>query len=270
MLQECKAAIPKSKTSVLRLPDKIMLTKSTIKLVQSLQDKKHRREQSLFVAEGEKIVSEVLGSKIIVKTLFATPLWMQNNAQNVHKATECIVVDDKQMKQLSALPSPPGVLIVCHMAAAETPVAVQGLTLLLDTIQDPGNLGTIIRYADWYGITQIICSDACADVYSPKVIQSSMGSFSRVHVAYTALDAFIRQYSGIPVYGALLQGASIYHTKFSKDCMLLLGNEGSGISRNLLPLVTQAVSIPKRGGAESLNAAIAGAIICDAWARQFS
>lgn len=247
-----------------------MLTKSTIKLVQSLQDKKHRREQFLFVAEGAKIVSEVLGSKIIVKTLFATPIWMQSNAQNVHKAIECIVVDEKQIKQLSALPSPPEVIIVCHMVSAEPPAALQGLTLLLDTIQDPGNLGTIIRYADWYGLKHIICSDACADVYNPKVIQASMGSFARVEVSYTQLDAFISKHSGIPVYGALLQGTSIYNTKFGKDGMLLLGSEGSGISRSLLPLITHAISIPKRGGAESLNAAIAGAIICDAWARQIS
>jgi TrmH family RNA methyltransferase len=267
MLQDCIKAAANSKSQCLNFKDEYMLTKSTIKLVQSLQDKKHRKEQSLFVAEGEKIVSEVLASKIKVKTLFATSLWLQNNSINVHKAIECIVVDEKQMKQLSAQSSPPQVLAVCMIEQVELPLTIKGITLLLDTIQDPGNMGTIMRIADWYGITRIICSESCADVYNPKVIQASMGSFTRVAVCYARISDFIKLHATIPVYGAMLQGKSIYDVSFKPDCMLLIGNEGHGISNELLPLITYPICIPKRGGAESLNAAVAAAIICDTWAR---
>ncbi len=244
-----------------------MLSKAKIKSVQSLQDKKHRKAHSLFVAEGAKIMPDVLGSKIIVKTLFATEQWFSANEKIVNNGAECIVADEREMKQLSALQSPPEVLAVCEIPKTEIPVKFTGLTLLLDTIQDPGNLGTIIRLADWYGIEHIVCSPACADIYNPKTIQATMGSFVRVQMHYIPLADFLEKHTEMPVYGALLKGESLYKTKFEHNAFLLIGNEGNGIDAALQKYIQHPVFIPRIGNAESLNAAMAAAVICDAWAR---
>jgi RNA methyltransferase, TrmH family len=133
-------------------------------------------------------------------------------------------------------------------------------------LQDPGNLGTIIRIADWYGIENVLCSPGCVDIYNPKVIQATMGSFLRVNVLYTPLDILFQQL-GIPVIGAVMTGENLYQTVLPEKGILLIGNEGSGISENLMPYISKGITIPKLGGAESLNAGIATAIICDNWAR---
>ncbi len=248
-----------------------MLSKAKIKLVQSLRDKKHRQEQNLFVAEGAKIVPEVLASKIGVKSLFATQEWIDTNHQLVNNLEEYIVAGNEQLKQMSSLQTPPEVIAVCEIPKFDLPEKFDSLTLVLDTIQDPGNLGTIIRIADWYGIKHIICSFGCADLFNPKVIQASMGSFTRVELIYIdELATFLNWHKSVPVFGALLNGQSIYEAQIPTPAFLLIGNEGSGISHSLIPLVTNPVTIPKRGNAESLNAAVATAIICDAWARSLS
>lgn len=245
-----------------------MLSKAKIKFVQSLRDKKHRNEHQLFVAEGAKIVPEVLASKIRVKSLFATSDWLEAHSALMNIPEAYDTASAEQLKQMSALQTPPDVLVVAEMPQSVKPELFNGLTLVLDTIQDPGNLGTIIRIADWYGISCIICSEGCADVFNPKVIQASMGSFTRVNVVYmNELEKLFQTHKHIPVYGALLEGESLYETIIESPSFLLLGNEGSGITEALTSFITHPVTIPKRGGAESLNVAVATAVLCDAWSR---
>jgi TrmH family RNA methyltransferase len=247
-----------------------MLTKATVKLIQSLKDKKSRQQHQLFLAEGSKTIAELLASKIKVKTVFATADWIGNNNALITNTFDCITVSEKELKQLSNLVTPQQVIALAEIP--EYGLAKTTLTnvfsIVLDGIQDPGNLGTIIRIADWYGIEHIICSPHCADIYNPKVIQATMGSFIRTKLYYTELDAFLEANKKIPVYGALMNGNNLHQTKISQTGMLLIGNEGSGISQPLLKYITQPITIPRRGNAESLNAAVATAIICDAWARE--
>jgi RNA methyltransferase, TrmH family len=245
-----------------------MLTKATAKLIQSLKDKRHRQESGLFVIEGAKIVAELPASKITVKSLFATRNWLDAN-ENLFSGVDKVEVTEQQLKQISFLQTPQQVL-----ALAILPKQVfnanqlqSQFSIVLDTLQDPGNLGTIIRIADWYGIKHIVCSPDSADVYNPKVIQATMGSFLRVNVVYTFLETFLHE-NQLPVYGAVMNGDSLYKTSFPKEGLLMIGNEGSGIGEQLLKYISHPITIPKQGGAESLNAGIATAIICDAWARQ--
>ena len=246
-----------------------MLTKVTIKLIQSLKDKKNRQLHGLFLVEGTKAVMELLASKIVVKTLFATGEWISLHKVLLKDNCELEIVNEKELKQLSNQVSPQPVIALAFIPNYDiTKIDFsKGFSIALDEIQDPGNLGTIIRIADWYGIKNIICSKNCADVYNPKVIQSTMGSFLRVNVFYENLSAFFSAHNKIPVYGALMNGKNLHQTKINSDGILLIGNEGSGISDELLTFVTHPITIPKIGDAESLNASIATAIICDAWAR---
>lgn len=246
-----------------------MLTKATAKLIQSLKDKRARQESGLFVVEGTKTVAELPGSKIKVKSLFATRDWIEGNSSSYRKVDEIVEVSEQQLRQISFLQAPQQVL-----ALAELPEnvfnpedIVSQFVLALDTIQDPGNLGTIIRIADWYGIKHILCSPSCADAFNPKVIQATMGSFLRVELHYRALSEYFEQYPST-VLGASMNGKSLYKTAMPASGVLLIGNEGAGISEDLMKYVNTAVTIPRLGGAESLNAGVATAIICDAWARQ--
>jgi TrmH family RNA methyltransferase len=246
-----------------------MLTKATAKLIQSLKDKRARQESGLFVVEGTKTVTELPGSKIKVKSLFATRDWIEGNSNSFRGVKEIVEVSEQQLRQISFLQTPQQVLALAEIP--ETPFdankIISQFVLALDTIQDPGNLGTIIRIADWYGIKHIICSPSCADAFSPKVIQATMGSFLRVDLHYRPLADFFVQYPSI-VMGALMNGKSLYETSLPASGVLLIGNEGAGISDELMKYVNTAVTIPRLGGAESLNAGIATAIICDSWARQ--
>jgi TrmH family RNA methyltransferase len=245
-----------------------MLTKATVKLIQSLKDKRHRQESGLFVIEGTKIIAELPASKITLKTLFATRNWLEEN-EHLFKHVEKIEVSTEQLRQLSFVKTPQQVLALAYLP--ENTFSIQQLessfSIVLDALQDPGNLGTIIRIADWYGIQHIICSPECADVFNPKVIQASMGSFVRVKVIYADLEELLTNTS-LPVLGALMNGENIHQYHLPRHGLLVIGNEGSGIRKSLLQHVTQPITIPRFGGAESLNAAIASAIICDSWARQ--
>lgn len=245
-----------------------MFTKAKAKLIQSLKDKKTRQQHELFVAEGTKIVSELLGSKIIVNTLFATKEWLVVNDTHIDGSIEVIEVNEAQLKQISFLQTPQDVLALCNipLQTLDNTILNSTLTIALDTIQDPGNLGTIIRIADWYGIKQIVCSPNCADVYNPKVIQATMGSFMRVSVFYIPLEQFFQEIN-IPVIGAVMNGKNLYTHHLPKEAVLLIGNEGTGISESLLPMISLPITIPKVGMAESLNAGIATAIICDSYTR---
>lgn len=246
-----------------------MLTKATAKLIGELKHKKHRQESGLFVIEGTKLVAELLASKITVKSLFATEEWIEENRDRILPHTELISLTENQLQHISFLQTPQQVLALGQIPKMpfNEKAVLDGFCIALDTLQDPGNLGTIIRIADWYGIKHILCSTTCADVYNPKVIQATMGSFLRVNVHYINLETFFAEYHPV-VMGAVMNGENIHESVLPDKGVLLIGNEGSGIGNNLMPFITNAITIPRLGGAESLNAGIATAIICDNWARR--
>ncbi len=233
-----------------------MLSKNEAKYIQSLGHKKQRQEDRLFIAEGVKLVDELLQAGYRTKKIYATEEWMQN-----HPGTEAQLVTEEELARISVQTSPNQVLAIAEQKTLSSqPLFSQQLTLALDGIQDPGNLGTIIRIADWFGISQVIASTDTVELYNPKVIQATMGSFTRVNVWYGSLE---EMFAGItvPVFGALLEGKNIYEMSPATDGVLLIGNEGKGIGSHLLSLITHPVTIPKTGGAESLNAAVAAGII---------
>jgi len=244
-----------------------MLSRNEILFIKELHHKKGRSEQLLFVVEGSKSVSELLGSKLGVKKLFALPQWLTENQKSVQKVEEVHSISEKDLERISQHKAPQEVL-----ALAELPVykleqpwfdsAHHGITLILDGIQDPGNLGTIIRTADWYGLQNIICSPTTADCFQHKVVQACMGSLFRTAIYYTDLKSYLAQHTPY-IIGAALDGQNANEAKFPKDACLLIGSEGKGISDELLPFINLKVSIPRIGKAESLNAGIATAILLD-------
>ncbi len=242
-----------------------MLSKNTINFIRSLKDKKTRQQEMLFTAEGTKSVLELChASKISVKGVFATKDWMEEHASEIPRNIDLNEVSNKELDQISSLKTHQNVLLMAQIPSRELADAdfSSGLHLVIDTVQDPGNLGTIIRIADWYGIKNIVCSNACADAYNSKTIQASMASIDRVNVFYTDLKDFLSE-KKLPVYGAVMDGQNIKEEKLITPAFLLIGNEGKGISPELKPFITHAITIAKVGEAESLNAAIATAIICD-------
>jgi TrmH family RNA methyltransferase len=245
-----------------------MLSKARIKLIQSLNLKKHRSELKLFVVEGKKQVTELLTSNYQINCIVATPNWANAFAQDIKNNTELIIVNAEELKKASLLQTPQEVMAVVeiHEHAFTPQILNEQFTIVLDGIQDPGNMGTIVRIADWYRIKNIVCSNDCVDILNPKTIQATMGSFTRVNVFYTALDELFKN-NALPVFGALMDGESLYQTPISEQGILLIGNEGKGISNELQPYITNPITIPRVGGADSLNAGIATAIICDARAR---
>ncbi len=241
-----------------------MLSKTYTKYIQSLHHKKFRDAENVFIAEGSKVVMELLtSSKIVCEHILGKADWLNEHEHAIrsHYKGPMEIVEDFELEKISALSTPNQVLgIFKKLKQGSVNVAGQ-LSLTLDTIQDPGNLGTIIRTADWFGVTNIICSDNCADIYNPKVVQSTMGSFGRVEVVYTNLVEFLNRNSSIPIYAAALNGKSVDELKGIKEGILLIGNESKGISAAIMQLATEKITIPKFGVAESLNAAVATGII---------
>ncbi len=235
-----------------------MLSRSEVKYIQSLCQKKQRQSEGLFIAEGPKIAEELLQSDFSIKKIYALPEWI---AANMNNDIEMIEINEIDLSRISALQTPHEVLVVAAQKNdLEKPTLKNKLSIVLDGIQDPGNMGTIIRIADWFGIENIICSGDTVELYNPKVIQSTMGSFVRTKVFYTDLNEFLTS-GAIPVFGAVLNGKNIYELSKPKEGLLLFGNEGKGIRKDLLQFVTNPITIPRRGGAESLNAAVAAGII---------
>jgi RNA methyltransferase, TrmH family len=240
-----------------------MLVRSQVKYIQNLGHKKFRDADGVFVAEGPKIVNELLYSDHLnLVQCFATESWMLSHDEIVKVKKELFFkTDEKELQRISFHSSPNEVLAVFTKPVfnkLKTPV---GLTLLLETIQDPGNLGTIIRTADWFGVKQIICSMNTADVFNPKVVQSAMGSVIRVEMIYSDLAEYIRANQEIPLYASSLEGEDIHQSISLSNAMLLMGNESRGISANLESLAVKKIRIPRRGGAESLNVAVATGIL---------
>lgn len=218
--------------------------------------------------EGKKQVAELLTSDYEISCLVATQNWIDEHEQNIKPGIELITVSPEELQKASLQQAPQEVLALVRMQEKPFNASLleQTFSIVLDGIQDPGNLGTIIRVADWYGIKNLVCSYDCVDVFNPKTIQATMGSFMRVDVWYRHIDEILSA-TKLPVYGALMDGTSLHQMRLEKQGILLIGNEGKGISGNLIPFITHPVTIPRFGGAESLNAGIATAIICDAWAR---
>lgn len=240
-----------------------MLSKSDIKYIQSLSHKKFRDQEGLFIVEGLKMVAELLKeNQQQIKHIYAVKEWFDIHQSDVHAFTQVHLLEAFELQKISGQKTPQQVLALVDMPEHNIKSYIpQGFTVLLDRIQDPGNLGTIIRACDWFGVRDIVCSHDTADVFNPKVVQSAMGSMMRVHVYYTELTDFIRAHKEIPVFAAVLGGKSIYDVAFSQPGMLIIGNESTGISKEVLQLNPLQISIPKIGMAESLNAAVAASII---------
>ena len=235
------------------------------KLIKSLHQKKHRKDSGKFLVEGVKNVAELLASDYKIDSLYATKDFATAYADTLKKKNvRAQVVESSELAAFGTLEHNDGALAVAIQKETAAPKELAGITLVLDDIRDPGNLGTLIRIADWYGIKNIVCSPSCVDWHNPKVISATMGSFTRVSGYYAELPAFLKS-SKLPVLGAFLDGASVHMMKFPKDGILVIGSESHGISREVAKFVTEKVTIPAFGGAESLNAAVAGGIILDRW-----
>jgi len=233
-----------------------MVSKSELKYIQSLSDKKVRLETGCFIAEGVKLVGEMIAAGYPIKAIYALDSWDAPDT-----SIEVNRVEAFELEKMSLLQTPNQVVAVAKMPSKTDAINLTGkLTIVLDGIQDPGNLGTIIRIADWFGVQQIVASEDTVDVYNPKVIQATMGSFMRVSVAYKNIADWLPTLQ-LPVYGALLEGENIFTTKLPKQGILVIGSEAKGIRENCIDFITHPVTIPKIGGAESLNAGVATGII---------
>lgn len=238
-----------------------MLVKSQVKYIQSLSQKKLRDQEGVFVAEGPKIINELLQSgNTQWQKIFAVDEWISQNPWL--KGDKLVEVTPSELERISFLQTPNQVTAIFSRPTFPSIIPWNNtISLMLDTIQDPGNMGTIMRCADWFGIKQIVCSPDSADVFNPKVVQSSMGSISRVQVFYEDLAAFLQEHPAVPVYAAALDGISLYSLPAIESGIVLVGNESKGINEELLQLSRYRITIPRRGGAESLNAAVATGII---------
>lgn len=249
-----------------------MISKNKIKYIRSLELKKNRNKEGKFVAEGFKVVDDLLALQP-ADLIVATGEWLRGKPFGAE--TEVIEVTDEELKKVSFLQHPQQVLAVFRQATSgDYSINTSELSLALDGVQDPGNLGTIIRIADWFGITHIYCSQDTADVYNPKVVQATMGSIARVKVEYGDLLGLVESLpADVPVYGTLLDGDNIYQQKLENRGLIVMGNEGKGISPELVKKVNHKLLIPNfpegRATADSLNVAIATAITCSEFRRNF-
>ena len=252
-----------------------MLSKAKIKFIQSLELKKKRKEEHLFVAEGPKVIGDLLPF-FSCRLLIATDKWLREHPNT--KAKEIIEVSHEELRKVSFLKAPQDILALFELPSYSIPsllVANEELCLALDDIQDPGNLGTIIRLADWFGIRHIFCSIGTTDAFSPKTIQATMGAIARVQVHYVNLPEHIAAlhavYPQVPIYGTFLEGNNIYLEKLTTNGLIIMGNEGKGISKETSQHITHKLFIPNfpigSATSESLNVAIATAITCSEFRR---
>ena len=246
-----------------------MLSKAKIKLIVQLKQKKNREQLKMFIVEGSRNVIDFLHSEIDLVDIFATNDWIESQNFNTNRfhTNEVTLVD---LKKVTALSTPSEVLAIFKLPCTEFNghIITNDISIALDNISDPGNLGTILRTADWFGINQIYCSTNTVDAFNPKVVQATMGSLARVKVIYTDLVSILKNKpNNLPVFGALLHGTSISELKPQTNGVILIGSEAHGISKELLPFITQKITIPSNNNnsnnsPESLNASIANAIIC--------
>jgi TrmH family RNA methyltransferase len=256
-----------------------MLSKNKIKFINSLKKKKHRTEQGLFLAEGTKLVREFLHNGLNASLLCATRNWYNNHTiLPGAKVNDRLEVTEKELQKISTLKTPPEVLGVFNIP--EKPFRMEELSgklsLVLDQINDPGNLGTIVRLADWFGIEHLICSPHSVDLYNPKTVQSTMGSIARVRVFYRELTEVLEkgnQQMGFNIYGTFLKGENLYTTELAREGFIVMGSESHGISPELHPFINRHIYIPsyptgQAPTAESLNVSMATGIICSEFRRR--
>lgn len=247
-----------------------MLSKNKIKFIQSLEQKKNRRETGCFVAEGNKLINDTIRF-FDCRLLVATPSWLAAHRQT--GAAEVIEASAEEIKKASLQKTPQDVIAVYRIPDYHIDFRClsDSLSIALDTVQDPGNMGTIIRLADWYGIENIFCSSGCADVYNPKTVQATMGALARVKVSYVDLKELFEN-ARVPVYGTFLDGNNIYDSDLSSCGIIVMGNEGKGISEDLTPYISKRLYIPNypqgRETTESLNVAVATAVVCAEFRRR--
>ncbi|NDW09198.1 RNA methyltransferase [Dysgonomonas sp. 520] len=248
------------------------LSKNKLKYIQSLKEKKGRKEHKTFVAEGDKMVSELLGC-MKCQILVATQSFILSQKRNI-EVEETVEVDASELKRISFVKNPQNALAVFYQPEydVENLYIDDRLSLALDEVQDPGNLGTIVRIADWYGIENIFCSRNSADIYNPKTVQATMGAIARVKVHYVDLEEFLKSKQDIPVYGTFLDGENMYQKKLTSNGIIVMGNEGNGISPVMEKHITEKLFIPNypanRITSESLNVSVATAIICAEFRRK--
>lgn len=241
----------------------IMPTQAELRHLRRLHDERYRRDAGLFVVEGDKSVREFLKSARFELTLYATAAW-----RGATGPPAPIRVSPQEMARISHFPSPPDVLAVGRVAME--PLAPggldRGLTLALDTVQDPGNVGTILRTADWFGVDRVVLGEGCADPFSQKSVNASKGSLARVRMHRADLPGMLAATTA-PVFGCDLAGENVHTVRATPDAVIVIGSEGRGLTEAVRTRVTRLITIPARGSAESLNAAVAAAIICDNWLR---
>lgn len=241
-----------------------MISKQTIKFLKSLQIKKYRKQHRCFTVEGVRAVNEMIDNNMVINTIYVVNDLSADYQKYAAKGVEMVEVSVKELAAISYASTNERVLAVVSIPDEEViNLQGQGISIVVESLNDPGNLGTIIRIADWYGIRQVICSRDTVDVYNPKVIAATKGSISRVKVLYTDLSSLLKDCK-VPVLGAFLGGENIHRYNLKdEDALLLMGNESHGISNTLQKFVTERVTIPSFGGAESLNVAMATAVLCD-------
>ena len=248
-----------------------MLSKNKIKYIHSLELKKNRKKEGVFVAEGHKLVGDLL-PHFHCRLILATTTWLEEHPDI--QADEIIEITPEELVKASLLKTPQEVLAIFEQPQYDytTDVIKNSLCLALDDIQDPGNLGTIIRLADWFGIEHIFCSQGTVDVYNSKVIQATMGALARVKVHYCNLPDLISSLRDVPVYGTFLDGENIYNKPLSENGLIIMGNEGNGVSKEVSQLINNKLYIPNypsgRTTSESLNVAIATAVVCAEFRRR--
>ena len=256
-----------------------MLSKNKIKHFRSLRLKKYREKYGEYLVEGEKIIKELIYGKYpFVKQLIATQQWLKDNYKDTVYPPEVILIASKyELSKISSFKTPGEVIAVLHIPEQTINKAaiINDISLVLDKIQDPGNLGNIIRIADWFGIKNIFCSHDCTDCFNPKVVQATMGAIMRINVYYVNLKDLLEEYISVPgftIYGTFLDGESIYDKDLGKRALIVMGNESRGISKSYAPFITTRLYVPKYehqpGSAESLNVSAATAIVCSEFRRR--
>jgi RNA methyltransferase, TrmH family len=254
-----------------------MLTKNQIKEIRSLESKKNRTISGLFIAEGKKLITELITSKILIDTIITIEEYSSGfQKMQSHTSFEIMIVPKEVINKISLLKSPQGCIALCKIPTTLLPEhpAENNIVFCLDDIQDPGNLGTIVRLANWFGMNDIICSPSSADIYNPKVVQATMGALSRVHVHYTPLKPFLESQEkwNEPVFGTFLDGEDLYRSSLHRNGIIVMGNEGKGISEELVPYIKRKITIPhfqfSQQKPDSLNVSIAAAIIVSEFMRR--
>lgn len=244
-----------------------MIPKAQIKLIKSLSNKKYRKKHKLFIAEGVKLINELIYSEYKICTIYATNDWLEDNNSVLTPSIKerVFLTTPHEIRTISSLKSPNKVVATVEIPGNER-IKVNyhdEIIIALDGIRDPGNMGSIIRIADWYNVQKVLCSPDCTDIFNSKVVQASMGSLFHIKILYTNLIEFIINHKKLNVYGAFIEGKGIHDIDFLKPALIIIGNESSGIKESLENKIENKICIPKYGKAESLNAAIAAGIIID-------